>query len=93
MAYTLACQDSGIDCPYVARGETEEEMLQDATKHVKAVHGYTDEQLNDPKFLEEVKKLTKKTQMFHLEGWFNRDGLDLMQQLGAVHAPGRVQSK
>jgi predicted small metal-binding protein len=61
MAYTLACQDSGIDCPYVARGETEEEMLQDATKHVKAVHGYTDEQLNDPKFLEEVKKLTKKT--------------------------------
>jgi hypothetical protein len=29
--------------------------------HVKEVHGYTDEQLNDPKFLEEVKKLTKKT--------------------------------
>jgi predicted small metal-binding protein len=61
MAYTLACRDSGVDCPYVARGETEEEMLQDASKHVKEVHGYTDEQLNDPKFLEEVKKLTKKT--------------------------------
>jgi predicted small metal-binding protein len=61
MAYTLACRDSGVDCPYVARGETEEEMLQDASKHVTEVHGYTDEQLNDPKFLEEVKKLTKKT--------------------------------
>lgn len=61
MAYTLACRDAGVDCPYVARGETEEEVLQDATKHVKEVHGYTDEQLNDPKFLEEAKKLMKKT--------------------------------
>jgi predicted small metal-binding protein len=61
MAYTLACRDAGVDCPYVAKGETEEELLQDAGKHVKEVHGYTDEQLNDPKFLEEVKKLTKKT--------------------------------
>jgi predicted small metal-binding protein len=45
----------------VARGETEEEVLQDSAKHVKEVHGYTDEQLSDPKFLEEVKKLMKKT--------------------------------
>ena len=61
MAYTLACRDSGVDCPYVARGETEEAMLKDAFKHVKEVHGYTDEQLKDPKFLEEAKKLIKKT--------------------------------
>jgi len=59
LAYTLACRDAGVDCPYVSRGETEEEVLQDAAKHVKEVHGYTDEQLNDPKFLEEVKKLMK----------------------------------
>ena len=78
MAYTLACRDSGVDCPYVARGETEEEMLKDAYKHVKEVHGYTDEQINDPKFQEEVKKIIKKTQIFHHEGWFNRDDLDLM---------------
>ncbi len=61
MAYSLACRDTGVDCSYVARGETEEELLQDATKHVKEVHGYTDEQLNDPKFLEAVKKVIKKT--------------------------------
>jgi predicted small metal-binding protein len=59
MAYTLACRDSGVDCPYVARGETVEEVMQDAAKHVKEVHGYTDEQLNDPKFLEEAKQLMK----------------------------------
>jgi predicted small metal-binding protein len=49
------------EIPYVAKGETEEEVLQNATKHVKEVHGYTDEQLNDPKFLEESKKIIKKT--------------------------------
>ncbi len=61
MAYSLACKDAGITCPFVAHGETEEEVLQAATKHVKEVHGYTDEQLNDPKFIEESKKLLKKT--------------------------------
>ena len=61
MSYTLACKDAGIDCPFVARGETEKEVLQEGVKHVKAVHGYTDEQLSDPKFLEESKKLIRKT--------------------------------
>ncbi len=61
MAYTLACRDAGVDCPYVSKGETEEELLQDAGKHVKEVHGYTDEQLNDPNFLEESKKLCQTT--------------------------------
>ena len=47
MAYTLTCEDFGGDCPYLARGETEEEVLQDGAKHAKEVHGYTDEQIND----------------------------------------------
>ena len=61
MAYTLACRDAGVDCDFVARGETEEEVLARGTKHVKEVHGYTDEQVNDPKFIEETKKIIKKT--------------------------------
>ena len=60
MAYTLACKDAGVDCPYVARGETEKEALQNGIQHVKGVHGFTDEQLN-PEFLAEVKKLVKTT--------------------------------
>jgi len=59
MAYTIACKDAGITCPYVAQGETKEAVLQEALKHVKKVHGYTDEQVSDPKFLEESKKLIK----------------------------------
>jgi hypothetical protein len=36
-------------------------VLAEGIKHVKEVHGYTDEQVNDPKFLEETKKIIKKT--------------------------------
>ena len=61
MAYTLACRDLGSDCPYVARGETMEELLADAAKHGKEVHGMTDEQLNDPKTIDQWKALIKQT--------------------------------
>jgi predicted small metal-binding protein len=60
MAYTLACKDAGVACDFVAKGETEEEVLAEGIKHVKEIHGYTDEQVNDPKFIEESKKIIKK---------------------------------
>jgi len=59
MSYTITCSDSGTNCPYVAKGATHDEVLKDVSKHMKAVHGYTDEQVKDPKFLEGVKKLIK----------------------------------
>ena len=61
MAYTFACRDFGVDCPYVARGETIDEVIAEGAKHAKEVHGYTDEQLKDPKLIEAVKKVIKKT--------------------------------
>ncbi|UCE36153.1 MAG: DUF1059 domain-containing protein [Thermoplasmata archaeon] len=60
MTVTLACKDTGTQCPYVARGETDNEVLMDAGQHAKAVHGYTDEQLNDAKMIADLKKLIKK---------------------------------
>ena len=39
MTLTLACKDTGTSCPYIARGESEEELMEDAIKHVKKVHG------------------------------------------------------
>ena len=60
MAMTLACLDTGTDCPYVARSETENELMADIVKHAKEVHGYTDEQLNDPKMIEKVKAVIKR---------------------------------
>ncbi len=60
MGLKLACQDLGTACPYVARGETTEELMADAAKHAKEVHGYTDEQLNDPEMQEKIKAAIKE---------------------------------
>lgn len=59
MAKTMACRDVGVDCSYVARGETEEELMADVTKHAKEVHAYTDEQLEDPEMMKKVKAAIK----------------------------------
>ena len=57
MTYTLACKDTGMpSCPYVARAENEEQLMKDAGAHAKTVHGYTDEQLNDPELITTLKK-------------------------------------
>ena len=61
MAYTFACRDAGeTSCPFVARGETKEEVFAKAAKHAKEMHGYTDEKLSDPKFIEQMKVIMKK---------------------------------
>ena len=60
MGLKLACQDLGTACPFVARGETMEELTANAAKHAKEVHGYTDEQLNDPEMQEKIKAAIKE---------------------------------
>lgn len=59
MGMTLACKDTGTTCDFVARGETLDELMGSVAKHAKEVHGYTDEQLNDPKMMEMIKSLIK----------------------------------
>ena len=60
MTMTLACKDMGMtECPFVARGQTMEELMNDAGKHAKEIHGYTDEQLNDPELMNTLKKVIK----------------------------------
>ncbi|UCF13717.1 MAG: DUF1059 domain-containing protein [Thermoplasmatales archaeon] len=49
MTLTLDCKDIGTNCPYVAHGETEEELMVDAIEHSKEVLDYTDEQMNTKK--------------------------------------------
>ncbi|HSE39978.1 MAG TPA: DUF1059 domain-containing protein [Acidobacteriota bacterium] len=38
MAKVLRCADVGMNCSFVARGETEEEVLKQAAPHAKEVH-------------------------------------------------------
>jgi predicted small metal-binding protein len=39
---TLSCRHAGCDCDYVAKGETEEDVLRDAAHHGMKEHGKTD---------------------------------------------------
>ena len=39
MAKVLRCKDAGVDCDFVARGKTEEEIIQKALQHAKKDHG------------------------------------------------------
>ena len=60
MGFKLACKDMGMtQCPYVARAENMEDLMNDAGKHAKEVHGYTDTQLNDPELITTLKKIIK----------------------------------
>ena len=60
MAYTIACRDLGMDCDYVARGETPDELMAAGGKHGKEVHGFTDAQMSDPAMAERVKAAVKQ---------------------------------
>ena len=42
MAKILKCKDVGMDCDFVARGETEEEVLKLAAAHAGTTHEMTD---------------------------------------------------
>lgn len=39
LAKTLTCRDVGVDCDFVARGENDEDIMQQAAAHAKAAHG------------------------------------------------------
>lgn len=38
MAKVLRCRGGGMDCGFVAHGESEDEVMQQAAEHVRAVH-------------------------------------------------------
>ena len=42
MTKVLKCKDVGMDCDFVARGETEEEILKQAAEHAGTAHGMTE---------------------------------------------------
>lgn len=42
MAKYLRCRDGGVDCDFVVRGETEEELFRNALEHGRTFHGMTE---------------------------------------------------
>lgn len=39
MAKTMNCRDVGVDCDFVAKGETEEQVMQQCAEHARTAHG------------------------------------------------------
>lgn len=57
---TLSCQDmSGLSCPFVAKGETEETVIQQLMDHAKAEHSEELTKIIEGKTEEEVKEMMK----------------------------------
>ena len=46
---TLSCREAGCECDYVAKGETEEDVLRDAASHGIEEHGKTEDDMNKMK--------------------------------------------
>jgi predicted small metal-binding protein len=36
----LNCRDVGVDCDFVAKGETVEDVLRECGEHARSAHGY-----------------------------------------------------
>ena len=39
MARTMSCKDVGPECDFVARGETDEEVMSQVAEHARTAHG------------------------------------------------------
>jgi len=39
MAKTVNCRDVGVNCDFIARGENEQEVLQQCAEHARTAHG------------------------------------------------------
>ena len=39
---SVNCRDVGVDCDFVARGETEDDVLRQCGEHARSAHGFAD---------------------------------------------------
>jgi predicted small metal-binding protein len=46
---TLSCREAGFECDYVAKGETEEDVIRDAAHHGIEEHGKTEDDMSKKK--------------------------------------------
>jgi len=42
MAKVVSCRDVGVDCDFVARGETEQDILRQTAEHARTAHNMTE---------------------------------------------------
>ena len=57
---TVSCRDVGMDCDYVCKGETEQEIMKNAEKHAVEDHHYKLEEIMTPELQEKIKSHIKR---------------------------------
>jgi predicted small metal-binding protein len=56
---TVSCRDVGMDCDYVCKGETEEEIMKNAEQHAVQDHHYKAEDIMTPELQQKIKSHIK----------------------------------
>jgi predicted small metal-binding protein len=52
---SIACRDVGQNCDCIVQGETEEELMKNATEHAVKDYGYTEQDIMTPEMKEKIK--------------------------------------
>ena len=56
MLIRFTCKDMGLNCPFVVKGETLEEVTQKALEHVREKHAKDFNVIDSPAQIEEMRK-------------------------------------
>ena len=56
---TVSCREVGMNCDYVCKGETEEEIMKTAEEHAMRDHGYKPDDFMTPELREEIRSHIK----------------------------------
>ncbi len=56
MLIRYSCRDMGLNCPFVIKGETLEEVTKQAFEHVREKHADAFNQIHSPQQIEEMQK-------------------------------------
>ena len=58
---TVSCREVGVNCDYVAKGETEEEIMKNAGEHAVKDHGYKQEDIMTPEMKEKIRQHIRRS--------------------------------
>jgi predicted small metal-binding protein len=58
---TVSCRDVGMDCDYVYKGETEQEIMKNAKQHAVQDHHYKVEEIMTPELQDKIKSHIKRS--------------------------------
>ncbi|HZC50820.1 MAG TPA: DUF1059 domain-containing protein [Nitrososphaeraceae archaeon] len=58
---TVSCREVGVDCDYIAKGETEEEIMNNAGEHAVKDHGYKQEDIMTPEIKEKIRQHIRRS--------------------------------